>query len=359
MQLLCVVLPRDDVDAADGCDDSGALIGCPYTTCMNRSADDSGALWCFSQRTANRTRCVHDAAYCVTTGSGGAEAPLPCARVCTALTGRAYASTTNLPSNLFATCKPDSSLVYSSSSEGSTFLHFLREKKEEKKEQKRGLDFLRLQIAYLRPIVDVFVIADKTNRLLADIERTFGGQQEYTKIVYLPLNNRNNSTARSEDMLQHLFWKRLSDFRLDDLLVWADLTTVPFAEVLLFLKLYDGYSEPVYLNVRQLAYSFLWEQKRGSNSSSSSEHRESSQTPFVSTFAVLSVLCRYNLTCAMPPKENAFTAAQLEAFTKNHGFKTVQPVDKNDLGYLAPRMLLEKPGSLWYLVPLHLKTSQV
>lgn len=282
------------------------------------------------------------------------------------------------------------------------------------------LDFLRLQIAYLRPIVDVFVIADKTNRLLADIERTFGGQQEYTKIVYLPLNNRSNSTATAEDMLQHLFWKRLSDFRLDDLLVWTDLTTVPLADVLLFLKLYDGYSEPVYLNVRQLAYSFLWEQKKGSNPGNLVEPEQSSQTPFVSTFAVLSVLCRYNLTCAMPPKANAFTAAQLEAFTRNHGWavenwtlgtreepsgwnckncvtfsdssslfpesgmngstvinekweatllnklkddgfslKTVQPVDKRDVRYLAPRMLLEKPGSLWYLLPLHMKTSEV
>lgn len=281
------------------------------------------------------------------------------------------------------------------------------------------LDFLRLHIAYLQPIVDVFVIADKTNRLLADIERTFGGQEEYTKIVYLPLNNHNNSTATAEDMLQHLFWKRLSDFRLDDLLVWADLTTVPLAEVLLFLKLYDGYSEPVYLNVRQLAYSFLWEQKPDLKLGSLVEPNQRSQTPFISSFAVLSVLCRYNLTCAMPPKTDAFTAAQLDAFMKNHGWaiehwtlgtsekpsgwnckncvtfpdssslfpegsmngstvtnekwqitllnklkengfslETVQPVDKRDLRYLAPGILLEKPGSLWYLVPLHLKIEK-
>lgn len=281
------------------------------------------------------------------------------------------------------------------------------------------LDFLRLQIAYLRPIVDVFVIADKTNRLLADIERTFGGQEEYTKIVYLPLNNRSNSTLTAEDILQHLFWKRLSDFRLDDLLVWADLTTVPLAEVLLFLKLYDGYSEPVYLNVRQLAFSFLWEQKEDLKLGDLAEPSKQSSTPFVSTFAVLSVLCRYNLTCATPPKTNTFTAAQLDAFTRNHGWaiehwtlgtsqepsgwncqncvtfsdssslfpesslngstvsneqwdetllnklkesgfslRTVKPVDKSDVRYLAPRVLLEKPGSLWYLVPLHLKTTE-
>uniref|UniRef100_A0A1E1XA09 Putative glycosyltransferase family 17 n=1 Tax=Amblyomma aureolatum TaxID=187763 RepID=A0A1E1XA09_9ACAR len=280
------------------------------------------------------------------------------------------------------------------------------------------LDFLRLQIAYLQPVVDVFVIADKTSRLLADIERTFGGREEYTRIVYLPLKDLKNSSVAAEDVLQQLFWKRLSDFRLDDLLVWTDLTTVPLAEALLFLKLYEGFSEPVYLNVRRLAYSFLWESKPGALSDNAAEPNSRQESPFVSSFAVLSVLCRYNLSCATPPKAASFPATQLEAFTKNHGWAVerwtlgtssepsgwnckscvtfpdssllfpegsmngsavtneewrvtlmkklmeqgfhrdnVQLVNYSDPRYLAPQILLEKPGSLWYLVPLHLKAS--
>lgn len=281
------------------------------------------------------------------------------------------------------------------------------------------LDFLRLQIAYLRPVIDVFVIADRTNRLLADIERTFGGREEYTKIVYIPLKDFKNSSIAAEDVLQKLFWKRLSDFRLDDLLVWTDLTTVPLAEALLFLKLYEGFSEPVYLNVRRLAYSFLWESKPGALLDDSVETNSKQENPFVSSFAVLSVLCRYNLTCAKPPRAASFPATQLEAFTKNHGWAvehwtlgtssepsgwnckscvtfldssslfpeggmngsvvaneewrvalmkklqeqgfrrdSVQLVNDSDPRYFAPQILLEKPGSLWYLVPLYLKTSE-
>lgn len=277
------------------------------------------------------------------------------------------------------------------------------------------LDFLRLQMAYLRPIVDVFVIADTTNRMLAEIQRAFSGREDYARIVYLPLKDVKNPLARPEDVLQLLFWRRLSDFRLDDLLVWSDVTTVPLAEALLFLKLYEGFSEPVYLNVRKVAFSFLWEPKLDPTVKSV----EKQASPIVSSFAVLSVLCRYNLSCATPPVAAAFPPAKLENFAKNHGWTVegwtlgssaepsgwncencvvfpdsasefpenymngtqvtkpewldvltsklsergfrrgnVQPVRDSDARYLAPHILLENPGSLWYLAPLHMRNAE-
>lgn len=276
------------------------------------------------------------------------------------------------------------------------------------------LDFLRLQMAYLRPIVDVFVIADTTNRMLAEIQRAFSGRDDYMRIVYLPLKDVKEPVARPEQVLQVLFWRRLSDFRLDDLLVWSDVTTVPLAEALLFLKLYEGFSEPVYLNVRKVAYSFLWEPKSDPSIKSSQKQTSS----FVFSFAVLSVLCRYNLSCATPPVAAAFPPAKLENFAKHHGWTVegwtlgtsaepsgwncencvvfpdsasefpenfmngtqvtkaewldvlmskltergfrrgnVQPVRSSDARYLAPHILLENPGSLWYLAPLNMRDA--
>lgn len=276
------------------------------------------------------------------------------------------------------------------------------------------LDFLRLQMAYLGPIVDVFVIADTTNRMLAEIQRAFGGRDDYARIVYLPLKDVKEPSTRPEDVLQLLFWKRLSDFRLDDLLVWSDVSTVPLAEALLFLKLYEGFSEPVYLNVREVAYSFLWEPKRDPSVKSAQKQTG----PFVSSFAVLSVLCHYNLSCATPPVAAAFPPTKLENFAKHHGWtvegwslgssaepsgwncqncvvfpdsasefpenymngtqvtkpewldvlsrklsergfsrRDVRPVMDSDTRYLAPRILLENPGSLWYLAPLSMRDN--
>lgn len=48
--------------------------------------------------------------------------------------------------------------------------------------------------------------------------------------------------------------------RDDDLLVLLDADEIPSREILLFLKLYDGYPQPVALNLRWSIYGYFWKQ---------------------------------------------------------------------------------------------------
>ena len=65
--------------------------------------------------------------------------------------------------------------------------------------------------------------------------------------------------------------KRIKGVRPDDLFVLLDADEIPTKEVLMFLKLYDGYPEPVRLGFRWSVFGFFWKRKKvtASNSGSS------------------------------------------------------------------------------------------
>lgn len=275
-------------------------------------------------------------------------------------------------------------------------------------------DFLRLQLDYLGGVVDAFVIGYTGERdLLKKIKRTFGESAVYRKLVYVQLRGLNPDKAVEE--LADVVWKRVSDYRLDDLFIWNNLTAVPLAEVLNFMKLYDGFSEPVRLQLRQLAYSFLWKPKANKRKDPSSSH----DSPFITSFAMNSLLCHYDSKCVMSGRAPEFPQSVLETFVKNngwavrswtlgnrdlpsgwdcrnclsvpdsaavfseqddnngssvtqawlpvlkkmlkeHGFHRsgVQLVGGRNAAYLAPKFLLDKPGSLWYFVPFALEDAK-
>lgn len=61
---------------------------------------------------------------------------------------------------------------------------------------------------------------------------------------------------------------RIRGVRSDDLFVLLDADEIPTREVLMFLKLYDGYPEPIRLAMRWSVFGFFWKRKKNVQSES-------------------------------------------------------------------------------------------
>lgn len=55
---------------------------------------------------------------------------------------------------------------------------------------------------------------------------------------------------------------RISGLRSDDLFVLLDADEIPTREALMFLKLYDGYPEPIRLAMRWSVFGFFWKRQK-------------------------------------------------------------------------------------------------
>lgn len=62
--------------------------------------------------------------------------------------------------------------------------------------------------------------------------------------------------------------KRVKGIREDDLFVLLDADEIPTREVLMFLKLYDGYPEPVRFGLRWSVFGFFWKRKKATGGGS-------------------------------------------------------------------------------------------
>lgn len=92
----------------------------------------------------------------------------------------------------------------------------------------------------------------------------------HSKIIYVPLlkfpaQGRKNGWFM--DMYLRTYMgvhglERIKGVRPDDLFVLLDADEIPTREVLMFLKLYDGYPEPVRLAMRWSVFGFFWKRKR-------------------------------------------------------------------------------------------------
>ena len=61
---------------------------------------------------------------------------------------------------------------------------------------------------------------------------------------------------------------RIHGVRSDDLFLLLDADEIPNREALMFLKLYNGYPEPVRLAMRWSVFGFFWKRKRDKQSGS-------------------------------------------------------------------------------------------
>ena len=135
-------------------------------------------------------------------------------------------------------------------------------------------DLLEARLYDLHHVVDVFIIQESnfTNAGSANPLRL----QE--KLVTLPSYIRDkilliertippsegfsDGKVADADMRRHLGQegvRRLSDIRLDDIYVYNDSDEIPRAELLLFLKLYDGFPHQLSLNLIWSIYGFFWQ----------------------------------------------------------------------------------------------------
>uniref|UniRef100_T1JEH3 Beta-1,4-mannosyl-glycoprotein 4-beta-N-acetylglucosaminyltransferase n=1 Tax=Strigamia maritima TaxID=126957 RepID=T1JEH3_STRMM len=138
----------------------------------------------------------------------------------------------------------------------------------------RELDMFEVRVNELEEAVDVYLICESNFSAFGDpkplffldrFRRGFLHQFQH-KIVYIfqdsfPEGGREDGWIA--DGYQRTFLgqqgiKQLSGLRNDDLFVLLDADEIPKKEILLFLKLHDGFNEPIRLNLRWTVFGFFW-----------------------------------------------------------------------------------------------------
>ncbi|CAL1271808.1 unnamed protein product [Larinioides sclopetarius] len=117
------------------------------------------------------------------------------------------------------------------------------------------------------------------------------------KIIPIQLNR--SYVVEKEDqwsvfMLKELWkvvWKRLADFRPDDIFLFSHVSSIISKDVVLFLKLYDGYPEPFFFELRPLLFKF-WRQMK----SNSTNAKFVPFKPRGCTFQYIASLCDYEVS---------------------------------------------------------------
>jgi beta-1,4-mannosyl-glycoprotein beta-1,4-N-acetylglucosaminyltransferase len=135
-------------------------------------------------------------------------------------------------------------------------------------------DFFETRVRSLKDVVDVFLVQESNYT-------TFGGSKELEflsrlrrgwlkehqeKIGYVYLSHftekgKTNGWYADSYLRTHLSrggLRLVDDARDDDLFLYLDADELPTREVLLFLKLYDGYTEPIKFGFRWTVFGFYW-----------------------------------------------------------------------------------------------------
>jgi beta-1,4-mannosyl-glycoprotein beta-1,4-N-acetylglucosaminyltransferase len=137
---------------------------------------------------------------------------------------------------------------------------------------------LEARLAEFGDVVDVFIVLEsnytaygkpKPLRLLEMLCQ--GKYRRYAhKIVHVWLDYFPNGARRDGWITDRIHRDYMGEYglrylirgyRQDDLFVLTDADELPYRETLLFLKLHDGYPEPVSHSYRQTIYGFYWKSK--------------------------------------------------------------------------------------------------
>eukprot|EP00095_Tigriopus_kingsejongensis_P000459 snap_masked-scaffold217_size252476-processed-gene-1.4 protein:Tk00459 transcript:snap_masked-scaffold217_size252476-processed-gene-1.4-mRNA-1 annotation:"hypothetical protein DAPPUDRAFT_50861" len=135
-------------------------------------------------------------------------------------------------------------------------------------------DFLEARIRSLADVVDVFVVQESnfttfgTVKSLAFLERFQRGWLKdhqdkilYTLLPYFHEKAKTNGWYADGFIRMYMSKKALPMIEgsmEDDLFLLLDADELPNPEVLLFLKLYEGYTEPIKLGFRWTVFGFYW-----------------------------------------------------------------------------------------------------
>ncbi|EQB77201.1 beta-1,4-mannosyl-glycoprotein 4-beta-N-acetylglucosaminyltransferase [Camelus ferus] len=129
-------------------------------------------------------------------------------------------------------------------------------------------DLLDVRFHELGDVVDAFVVCE--SRPLKFREMLTNGTFEYIrhKVLYVfldhfPLGGRQDGWI-ADDYLRTFLTQdgvsRLRNLRPDDVFIIDDADEIPARDGVLFLKLYDGWTEPFAFHMRKSLYGFFWKQ---------------------------------------------------------------------------------------------------
>ncbi|TSX99882.1 Beta-1,4-mannosyl-glycoprotein 4-beta-N-acetylglucosaminyltransferase [Bagarius yarrelli] len=137
-------------------------------------------------------------------------------------------------------------------------------------------DLLHARFHELSDAVDVFVVCESNYtaygeaRPLVFLRLLLNGTFDYIKhkIVYIFLDHFPKGGYTNgwivDDYLRTYLTKtglmRIQDLRPDDVFLLNDADEIPLRQAILFLKLYDGWTEPFGIHMRKSLYGFYWRQ---------------------------------------------------------------------------------------------------
>lgn len=125
----------------------------------------------------------------------------------------------------------------------------------------------------LHDIVDVFVVGERSSNLsehatlpLLDRLKTGWLGDHQDKFVYVAMHGDAPHNASLIQTLVHDGLRLLSDIRPDDLLVLTTGEEIVNRDVLVFLKLFQGYPLPIRCQFSQFLFGYFWRVERSSRS---------------------------------------------------------------------------------------------
>ncbi|XP_047189570.1 beta-1,4-mannosyl-glycoprotein 4-beta-N-acetylglucosaminyltransferase isoform X1 [Scophthalmus maximus] len=137
-------------------------------------------------------------------------------------------------------------------------------------------DLLHVRFRELAQAVDLFLVCESNftaygeKRPLSFLQRLLNGTYDYVrhKILYVfldhfPEGGRQDGWIADDYLrtfLTHNGMSRVVGARADDVFVINDADEIPAREGLLFLKLFDGWTEPFAIHMRKSLYGFFWKQ---------------------------------------------------------------------------------------------------
>ncbi|XP_041942932.1 beta-1,4-mannosyl-glycoprotein 4-beta-N-acetylglucosaminyltransferase a isoform X2 [Alosa sapidissima] len=138
------------------------------------------------------------------------------------------------------------------------------------------IDLLHARFHELVDVVDLFMVCESnftaygTPRKLLFFEQLMNGTFDYVrhKILYIfldhfPKGGKQNGWI-ADDYLRTFLSKnglsRMRGARPDDVFIINDADEIPVWEGIVFLKLFDGWTEPFRLHLRKSIYGFFWKQ---------------------------------------------------------------------------------------------------
>ncbi|XP_055013888.1 beta-1,4-mannosyl-glycoprotein 4-beta-N-acetylglucosaminyltransferase-like [Boleophthalmus pectinirostris] len=137
-------------------------------------------------------------------------------------------------------------------------------------------DLLHARFHELSQAVDLFIVCESNftaygeRRPLGFLQRLLNGTYDYVreKLLYVFLDHFPDGGRQdgwiADDYLRTFLTRngmsRVLGLRPDDVFVINDADEIPAREGLLFLKLFDGWTEPFALHMRKSLYGFFWKQ---------------------------------------------------------------------------------------------------